>query len=180
VESEHSARCLRHCDFASRVLGGDVSRDAMADHADLMGIGAHCSHPECGQVDFLPFKCDCCSRVFCLEHRSYRAHACEKADGNDSQVIICPLCAKSIRLKGHKDVHEAFDAHSRANCDPSNYAKVHHKPRCSAPGCKERLREVNTYRCKTCGKDVCMAHRFESDHACPGESYWPELAVHTL
>lgn len=50
----------------------------MAAHesADLLGIGQHCAAPGCGQVDFLPFRCDCCSKSFCLDHRSYSAHAC--------------------------------------------------------------------------------------------------------
>ena len=141
---------------------------ANTDQADLMSIGSHCSQPGCGQIDFLPFTCDCCSRVFCLEHRSYRSHACEKAGDRDLQVIVCPLCAKSVKLQGRQDVHEAFDKHSRTECDPSNYRKVHHKPRCPVEGCRERLREVNTFRCKQCGLNVCLAHRLEADHACAG------------
>ena len=141
--------------------------------ADLMSIGSHCAHPDCGQIDFLPFKCDCCSRVFCLEHRSYRAHKCELASGRDTNVIVCPICAKSIRLQGVEDVNQAFDAHTRTDCDPSNYSRVHHKPRCGAPSCKQRLTEVNSYTCKQCGMKVCLAHRLESDHTCRGALHLP-------
>lgn len=98
--------------------------------ADLMAIGANCSHPGCGQRDFLPFQCDCCERVFCLEHRAYASHNCAHAKGKDTQVIICPICAKAIKLQADQNVHEAFEAHSRTACDPSNYAKVHTKQRC--------------------------------------------------
>ena len=198
---------------------------------DLMSIGDHCSHPECGQRDFLPFQCDCCKAVFCLEHRAYASHACAVAQGKDTQVIICPICAKAIKLQADQNVHEAFDAHGRTSCDPSNYAKVHQKQRCAqnlnvtprllrpscrwliamrfvaeyttcylslllrrrysdalchgaskqslarpslacrcpAPGCKAKLREVNSYRCKQCGVIVCLAHRLEMDHACKGK-----------
>ena len=139
-----------------------------SNQSDLMGIGAHCSHPGCGQKDFLPFKCDCCSRVYCLEHRTYHAHNCPLAGGKDTKVIICPLCAKSIKLNGSKDVHEAFDLHSRTECDPSNYQKAKKKTRCPVPGCREHLREVNTFKCKECGIEVCLAHRFPADHACKG------------
>lgn len=53
-------------------------------------------------------------------------------------------------------------------CDPQNYAKVHKKPRCPCPGCREKLTSINTYRCKVCGLEVCLKHRFPSDHTCSG------------
>jgi hypothetical protein len=56
-----------------------------------MGIGKHCAFPECNQLDFLPFKCDCCNKVFCLEHRTYASHRCEKSGNREFQVFICPL-----------------------------------------------------------------------------------------
>lgn len=40
---------------------------------ELMDIGEHCSF--CGQIDFLPFKCDC-NGVFCLQHRQKEQHGC--------------------------------------------------------------------------------------------------------
>ncbi|XP_069587633.1 AN1-type zinc finger protein 1 isoform X1 [Ranitomeya imitator] len=39
-------------------------------------IGQHCDVENCGQLDFLPFVCDGCSRVFCLTHRSRDSHGC--------------------------------------------------------------------------------------------------------
>ena len=39
----------------------------------------HCRRSDCNQVDFLPFECDCCHNVFCLEHRTYQAHSCPTA-----------------------------------------------------------------------------------------------------
>lgn len=38
----------------------------MAADADLLGIGTHCDLEGCGQLDFLPFNCDCCRKTFCL------------------------------------------------------------------------------------------------------------------
>lgn len=43
--------------------------------AELL-IGQHCAVDHCNQIDFLPFKCDGCSAIFCLEHRSTEAHGC--------------------------------------------------------------------------------------------------------
>lgn len=46
----------------------------MADaQADLMALGQHCSLPDCQQLDFLPFKCDSCNKVFCLVSASWQA-----------------------------------------------------------------------------------------------------------
>ena len=53
-------------------------------------------------------------------------------------------------------------------CDPSNYARVHAKPRCPAPGCRTALTLVNGYDCRGCGARVCLTHRHGPDHACRG------------
>jgi len=65
-------------------------------------------------------------------------------------------------------------------CDPSHYAKVHKRPRCPVPGCKERLTTVNSYCCKDCRATVCLKHRFGSDHACPGRAGAPRLLLAQL
>ena len=140
--------------------------DEGAEAADLMAIGNHCSVGICGQLDFLPFTCDCCQRVFCLEHRSYGAHACPKAGSKSMEVIVCPLCAKAVRLAAGQDANSAFEVHSRTDCDPTNYAKVHKKPRCPVAGCKEKLTTINAYRCKDCGQRICLKHRHPDDHKC--------------
>eukprot|EP00798_Chlamydomonas_sp_ICE-L_P002322 gene2322-8613_t len=134
--------------------------------ADLMGIGEHCGVPECSQLDFLPFTCDCCSRTFCLDHRSYSTHACPSAGSKQTEVIVCPVCAKAIRLGPGQEPNAAFEAHSLTGCDPSHYQKVHNKPRCPVPGCKEKLTLTSTYRCKHCATKVCLKHRDVDDHAC--------------
>jgi hypothetical protein len=133
---------------------------------DLMGIGQHCAVEHCQQLDFLPFKCDCCSATFCLEHRTYSAHACPKAGNKQLDIIVCPICASGVRLQPGEDPNLAFERHTAAGCDPSNYKKVHQKPRCCASGCKEKLTSINTYSCKNCGRKVCMRHRMGEDHQC--------------
>ncbi len=183
-----------------------------------MGIGRHCAVETCMQLDFLPFSCDCCSRTFCLDHRSYAAHDCPDAKNKETEVIVCPVCAKGararrpgvgrggpggaarpprppavvhqrdarrggprpssplppshplrppgIRLGAKDDPNVVFERHSRTECDPANYARVHHKPRCSAPGCKEKLTTINAFTCKSCGLRVCLKHRDVDDHKC--------------
>ena len=81
----------------------------MAD-ADLLSIGRHCE--ACGSLDFLPFRCDACKQVFCLNHRSYKAHACTEAAGRESSIIKCPLCAKAVKVLPGEDPSAVFKAHT--------------------------------------------------------------------
>lgn len=131
----------------------------MAHAADLMSLGQHCSVSDCNQLDFLPFKCDCCSRVYCLQHRSYAAHQCLNAASKSLEVIVCPLCAAGVRLRPQEDANAAFERHARTECDPKNYNKVHRKPKCPVSGCREKLTSVNSYMCKACSQTVCLKHR---------------------
>ncbi|CAL5219611.1 g1481 [Coccomyxa viridis] len=89
-----------------------------------------------------------------------------KAAGKDSTTLVCPLCAKAVKLIPGQDPNAAFEAHTSKDCDPSNYARVHRKLKCPVPGCKEKLTSINTYSCRSCSTDVCLKHRFPSDHAC--------------
>ncbi|KAG2453069.1 hypothetical protein HYH02_002402 [Chlamydomonas schloesseri] len=136
------------------------------DLGQVLSIGEHCSVSHCGQVDFLPFKCDCCNRVFCLEHRSYAAHACPSSGSKESTVIVCPICAKSVRMTPGTDPNALFEQHTRTDCDPANYDRVHKKPRCPVAGCKTKLTTINRYRCKHCNQAICLKHRDPADHRC--------------
>lgn len=142
----------------------------MQHEADLLGLGQHCSRPDCQQLDFLPFKCDACNLTYCLDHRSYGAHSCAVAPATKQLlVIVCPICAASVHLKPGEDPNEGFERHGRAGgCDPRNYQRVHQRPRCPAKGCKEKLTSINTYSCKSCRQQVCMKHRHTDDHQCIG------------
>ncbi|KAI8474242.1 MAG: hypothetical protein J3K34DRAFT_408603 [Monoraphidium minutum] len=129
------------------------------DNPDLMGLGEHCSRPDCLQLDFLPFRCDACKKTYCLDHRSYAAHSCAAAPASRQLlVIVCPLCAEAVRLRQGEDPNAAFERHGAAGgCDPRNYGRATAKPRCPARGCKERLTAINTYSCKVCPPGVPLA-----------------------
>lgn len=131
-------------------------------------LGKHCSVDDCRQIDFLPFTCDCCQKVFCLEHRSYSRHQCPKANKNDVTVVICPLCAKGVRLIPKEDPNITWESHVNIECDPSNYEKATKKRKCPVPGCRELLTFSNTIKCRDCSIDHCLKHRFGPDHKCPG------------
>ncbi|XP_074320483.1 zinc finger AN1 and C2H2 domain-containing stress-associated protein 13 [Silene latifolia] len=131
-------------------------------------LGKHCSLEDCRQIDFLPFTCDRCRLVFCLEHRSYRQHQCPQADDQGVTVVICPLCAKGVRLIPDEDPNISWEKHVNTNCDPTNYEKATKKRRCPVVGCKEILVFSNTVKCKDCATDHCLKHRFGPDHKCAG------------
>ncbi|KAL0911461.1 hypothetical protein M5K25_019604 [Dendrobium thyrsiflorum] len=131
-------------------------------------LGKHCSVEDCKLIDFLPFTCDCCDKVFCLQHRSYAKHLCPNANQMDVTVLVCPLCAQGVRLVPNEDPNITWDLHVNGDCDPSNYQKVTKKKRCPAPGCREILVFSNTIRCKDCTQEHCLRHRFGPDHNCLG------------
>ncbi|XP_073045854.1 zinc finger AN1 and C2H2 domain-containing stress-associated protein 13-like [Primulina eburnea] len=131
-------------------------------------LGKHCSVDDCHQIDFLPFTCDCCNQVFCLEHRSYGRHQCPKANKHDVTVVICPLCAKGVRLIHNEDPNITWESHVNIECDPSNYENTTKKRKCPVPGCREILAFSNSIKCRDCTLDHCLKHRFGPDHKCPG------------
>nr|XP_012595458.1 AN1-type zinc finger protein 1 isoform X1 [Microcebus murinus] len=94
-----------------------------------LDIGQHCQVEHCRQRDFLPFICDGCSGIFCLEHRSRESHGCSevtiinerlKTDEHKSYrcsfkdcaerelvAVICPYCEKNFCLRHrHQSDHE--------------------------------------------------------------------------
>lgn len=113
--------------------------------------------------------------MFCLEHRSYNRHKCPKASKHDVTVVICPLCAKGVRLIHDEDPNITWESHVNIECDPSNYEQATKKKKCPVPGCKEMLAFSNTIKCRDCNIDHCLKHRFGPDHSCPG-SKKPEPA----
>ncbi|KAJ8562659.1 hypothetical protein K7X08_031111 [Anisodus acutangulus] len=131
-------------------------------------LGKHCSVEDCRQIDFLPFTCDCCHKVYCLDHRSYIRHQCPTANKNNVTVVICPLCAKGVRLNPNEDPNITWESHVNTECDPSNYEKATKKKKCPVPRCKELLTFSNTIECRDCTIDHCLKHRFGPDHNCPG------------
>nr|XP_043636687.1 zinc finger AN1 and C2H2 domain-containing stress-associated protein 16 [Erigeron canadensis] len=134
----------------------------------IPNLGKQCCVDDCKLIDFLPFSCDSCHKVFCLEHRGYSTHQCPNAKKNDLTVVVCPLCAKGVHLIPDQDPNITWESHVNTDCDPSNYAKVTNKKKCPVRGCKETLTFSNTIKCRECTIDHCLKHRFGPDHSCPG------------
>jgi len=104
-------------------------------------------------------------QVFCLEHRSYKSHACKNSDHNSRKVVVCETCSMSIETTGYvgQDEEAILEKHLKSgSCDPTKKKK----PICPVKRCKEVLTFSNTSTCKTCHIKVCLKHRFPADHAC--------------
>ncbi|KAH7674383.1 AN1-like Zinc finger domain-containing protein [Dioscorea alata] len=128
-------------------------------------LGAHCSYEDCYQLDFLPFNCDGCQKVFCLEHRTYKEHDCPKAEQKSRIVVVCEACTVSIEKKAGEKDEAILERHRKAGeCDITKKQK----PKCPVKRCKEILTFSNNSTCKSCNLKVCLKHRFPNDHQCKG------------
>ena len=63
-------------------------------------IGQHCSISTCNQLDFLPFTCRYCNKVFCRHHKDITSHQCEqyervasKLEGKPQHEIVRYKCS---------------------------------------------------------------------------------------
>ncbi|KAK3013879.1 hypothetical protein RJ639_009276 [Escallonia herrerae] len=110
-------------------------------------LGMHCQYSDCHQLDFLPFKCDGCSKP---EGRGLRNLFEIETTGKDEE-------SEKAVLERHE---------KSGDCDP----KKKKKPTCQVRRCREILTFSNTSSCKTCQIKFCLKHRFPADHACKPNS----------
>merc|ERR1712004_586486 len=83
---------------------------------ELPHIGDQCFEKSCGQLDFLPVKCDGCKNKFCGQHWTYLGHSCPSPKLQDIQVPMCPLCDKPVPSKPGSVPDEAVSRHLDSDC----------------------------------------------------------------
>ncbi|XP_066288964.1 AN1-type zinc finger protein 1-like [Branchiostoma lanceolatum] len=66
----------------------DWTNGTTRNMAELPELGQQCSVTSCKQLDFLPFKCDACSGIFCKEHRSRERHTCTECNIQQAKVEV--------------------------------------------------------------------------------------------
>ncbi|CAD5116284.1 DgyrCDS5191 [Dimorphilus gyrociliatus] len=118
-------------------------------------LGENCSEATCKQLDFLPMKCDACSRMFCKDHLTYATHNCPESYKRNRQVPICPLCNSAITVSGNASVDMIVNQHIDNDC------------------CK--IKELMSLTCSKCRLNFCLKHRHEADHDCQG----PQIPTRT-
>ncbi|XP_067652050.1 AN1-type zinc finger protein 1-like [Haliotis asinina] len=97
--------------------------------AEFPNIGKQCSVDTCKQLDFLPFECDGCEKIYCLLHRTKDGHNCSRSCVKDNTVeytgekgftcmlenchkreltpVLCPHCSQSFCLSHrHQQDHQ--------------------------------------------------------------------------
>lgn len=129
-------------------------------------LGTNCALTTCKHLDFLPLKCDACSKLFCKEHIKYTEHSCENSYKKDHQVPVCPLCNKPVPVPRGQQPDIKVGEHIDRDCqsDPAVAKRKAYLNRCSLKGCKQK--ELIPVRCDSCRQNFCLKHRHEQDHNC--------------
>lgn len=135
-------------------------------------VGGHCEMEGCNQQDFLPFKCNLCSKNLCLLHRSAVAHSCVSAGNIDVISIPCPICGKSIKMNRSDDANAEWDRHFTTSCEQkpstssSSSSSTSLPLKCASPTCSTILGPSNQLKCNFCNRQVCISHRTPEAHKC--------------
>jgi len=126
-------------------------------------LGKRCGMEGCSQLDFLPFVCDLCTIIHCLEHRTYTSHKCPLAESRNVVMPVCPLCDQMVFVERGGDADRKMDEHISSGC-PRQDTTVQRSNPCSATRC--RGGELVPVICPHCRKNFCLAHRASADHDC--------------
>ncbi|KAG9017588.1 hypothetical protein FRB90_000630 [Tulasnella sp. 427] len=150
--------------------------------SELLAIGQQCSHPACSLVDFLPIKCQHCTKPFCSDHFKPDVHSCEKFDPtkHDRVAPACPFCQKPVAFAAGVDPNVAMENHFETSCEvvaggaligmrsKTGGAGASASPKCARAKCNKVL--VAPIRCTTCSQQFCAEHRFPTNHKCTTSS----------
>ncbi|CAG8041213.1 unnamed protein product [Penicillium olsonii] len=117
----------------------------MAD-TDLESIGRHCQYEYCGQLDFLPFRCESCHSTYCLDHRTETAHQCPR-EGEWAR-----------RRTGNT---------TSAGPAPEK-PSIYNSDQCAHLQCKTLINTLKdpAVRCPQCNHQYCLKHRLREEHDC--------------
>lgn len=135
---------------------------------EMPHLGTHCSESTCGQLDFLPMRCDACSEVFCTNHIRYLDHKCKSSYKKDIQVPVCPLCNKPVPVPRGESPDIKVGEHIDRDCqsDPAKKKRKAYSNKCTVPKCKQK--ELVPLLCEKCRLNHCLRHRHPTDHNCKG------------
>jgi len=135
--------------------------------AELPELGKHCSYislassQPCNLLDFLPFTCDNCKKIYCEEHRLAQDHNCDTI--YDKIIPTCPVCNQIIYIKTSQDVNIEVNKHINAGCPKVTQPEMR-KFSCTVSGCKSK--ELQRIVCPQCKKEFCSTHKYVTAHDC--------------
>ncbi|KAJ5824314.1 Zinc finger AN1-type [Penicillium robsamsonii] len=119
----------------------------MAD-TDLESLGRHCQYEYCGQLDFLPFRCESCHSTYCLDHRTETAHE-------------CPREGEWARRRNGTNTN-------RENRTAPEKPSIYNTDQCAHTQCKTLINTLKdpAVRCPQCNHQYCLKHRLREEHEC--------------
>ncbi|KAI8145062.1 hypothetical protein BJV82DRAFT_604748 [Fennellomyces sp. T-0311] len=129
-------------------------------------LGKHCTFDGCSQLDFLPYTCYHCKKIFCQEHFKLDDHHCPSLNDPqlDVRVPTCPICESPVPGPRNEDPNIRVNRHIQSNCaDTKRQSNL-----CRQRGCKAKL--LVPMQCSDCGKAYCVKHRLPVDHECKRET----------
>jgi predicted nucleic acid binding AN1-type Zn finger protein len=140
---------------------------------NIVATAKHCADPLCKQLDFLPFTCEHCAGVYCLDHRD--KHKCTLNLTEVKTVPKCPVCSQYIMVPVESSVDGIVNDHILSGCkrhllskaDHDRRAEIRKQKTCGVPGChNERTTKYDTLICDICKGQYCLTHRLRDDHNC--------------
>eukprot|EP00730_Choanoeca_flexa_P017100 TRINITY_DN8192_c0_g1_i3.p1 TRINITY_DN8192_c0_g1~~TRINITY_DN8192_c0_g1_i3.p1 ORF type:complete len:251 (+),score=41.44 TRINITY_DN8192_c0_g1_i3:19-771(+) len=134
---------------------------------ELPGIGNNCAHPRCNKLDFLPYTCAKCSKIFCESHYKQSNHSCTVTTFEDARSHKCPLCHQQLAVRRGEDPNVTVERHIAQGCATGKAKTGGISSSCTFKGCKKK--ELVPMTCKDCRKQFCIRHRFPDDHNCQGQ-----------
>jgi len=135
----------------------------------MLFVGQQCSDKHCYMVDFLPFKCQHCSQMYCGDHFKPTDHQCEKFDAtkHDRVAPSCPICSQPVAIPLGQDPNIKMTHHMENECGKKR-EEVSSVPRCGNGKCRKVL--YAPIKCDTCKQHFCAEHRFPTTHKCTNEN----------
>lgn len=120
----------------------------------IMEFGSQCEFDECKQLDFLPFSCSACLKIYCKNHRFPDSHKCQMWSELDKTLVVCRKCNNIL-------IHEdSQQEHLDSNCLIGVHK--HKKSECDKSNCRNKT----FIDCKYCLGTYCILHRHAEDHDC--------------
>ncbi|KAG8214664.1 hypothetical protein J3R82DRAFT_9742 [Butyriboletus roseoflavus] len=109
----------------------------------LLSVGQQCSESSCLLVDFLPFKCQHCSKNFCGEHFLVAAHHCPQYDESKHNRVApsCPLCNTPVAIPLGEDPNIRMERHINTECSviTGKSGRTRSQPVCARGKCGKVL-----------------------------------------
>eukprot|EP00835_Amoeboradix_gromovi_P006067 NODE_652_length_5520_cov_0.241284.p4 type:complete len:148 gc:universal NODE_652_length_5520_cov_0.241284:1730-2173(+) len=123
---------------------------------ETLSVGKRCVLEYCGKIDYLPFDCHYCRKIYCGDH--FKEHPCSHIL-RDNRCVKCMICSHPIAVPNGEDPNVRVNQHIQNNCKKVD--SINDKI------CQFGNHKVSIItNCKDCHLSLCLKHRHGSDHKC--------------